>query len=74
MDDDGPSTEERPKHTAEKRPLPSRSFYPRKRALVACEICRRRKIKCDNAKPSCKSCQNSGLQCTYADSKYDRSR
>jgi len=39
--------------------------YPRKRALAACNTCRVRKIKCNNAKPICSSCETSGAQCIY---------
>ena len=40
--------------------------YPRKRASIACEICRVRKTRCDGAKPSCVSCINLGVVCSYA--------
>src|SRR6266568_8135368 len=40
--------------------------YPRKRASIACEICRVRKTRCDGAKPSCVSCIKLGVACSYA--------
>ncbi|KAK9234142.1 hypothetical protein V1525DRAFT_391744 [Lipomyces kononenkoae] len=49
--------------------------FPRKRALAACRVCRVRKIKCNNAKPSCSSCAATGACCVYEDyhdiSKFD---
>lgn len=40
--------------------------YTRKRASIACEICRVRKTRCDGAKPSCVSCVKLGVACSYA--------
>ncbi|KAF3393731.1 hypothetical protein F1880_004758 [Penicillium rolfsii] len=45
----------------------SAATYPRKRALLACEKCRARKIKCNNARPSCRSCTVSQSRCVYDD-------
>lgn len=39
--------------------------YPRKRAAIACEICRVRKTRCDATKPSCASCVELGVVCSY---------
>ncbi|OCL04120.1 hypothetical protein AOQ84DRAFT_346657 [Glonium stellatum] len=39
--------------------------YPRKRASIACEICRVRKTRCDAARPRCSSCAQLGVACTY---------
>lgn len=39
------------------------AFYPRKRANTACQVCRARKTKCDNKKPSCSYCQSVGANC-----------
>ncbi|KIW64067.1 hypothetical protein PV04_09026 [Phialophora macrospora] len=39
--------------------------YPRKRALVACEVCRLRKTKCDAARPQCSFCAGLDLECVY---------
>src|SRR4051812_15747503 len=39
--------------------------YPRRRALQACQICRARKTKCDNERPSCGSCELMGVECNY---------
>ncbi len=32
---------------------------------IACVVCRKRKLKCDSAKPSCKSCLRLGHECAY---------
>lgn len=45
--------------------------YARKRAVTACQICRARKTKCDNQRPACGFCQQSGSQCIYASSSND---
>ncbi|KAK8126895.1 uncharacterized protein PG998_002654 [Apiospora kogelbergensis] len=68
-------TNERPR----KRPAArGNAFYPRKRANTACrrdlrsltkngqdscQVCRARKTKCDNAKPSCSYCLSVGASC-----------
>lgn len=41
--------------------------YPRKRAIYACRQCRVRKVKCNNARPTCRSCEVSSATCTYED-------
>ncbi|KAF2186103.1 hypothetical protein K469DRAFT_687506 [Zopfia rhizophila CBS 207.26] len=58
---------------APKRSHESRVFYPRKRALVACQVCRRKKTKCNNVRPTCGSCQELKIECHYSDSKFDNS-
>ncbi|KAF2185844.1 hypothetical protein K469DRAFT_750148 [Zopfia rhizophila CBS 207.26] len=40
--------------------------YPRKRASIACEVCRVRKVRCDAGKPGCGSCTKLGVACSYA--------
>lgn len=47
--------------------------YPRKRATAACNLCRSRKIKCNNARPSCSSCTATGAVCVYGNNE-DQSR
>ncbi|KAF2240666.1 C6 zinc finger domain-containing protein, partial [Trematosphaeria pertusa] len=49
---------------SQKRPAP-RGFaaYPRKRAVTACQVCRARRTKCDNLKPSCSFCLKVGAKC-----------
>jgi Fungal Zn(2)-Cys(6) binuclear cluster domain len=39
--------------------------YPRRRALQACQICRSRKTKCDNERPTCGGCSALGVECSY---------
>lgn len=56
--------EQRRQQTASKRPAPrGTSAYPRKRAVTACQVCRARRTKCDNLKPSCSFCLKTGAQC-----------
>ncbi|ORX95365.1 hypothetical protein K493DRAFT_301518 [Basidiobolus meristosporus CBS 931.73] len=45
-------------------PVPQR----RRRIGRACDMCRQRKVKCDGAKPKCKSCFLFDYDCTYTDS------
>ncbi|KAH7144210.1 hypothetical protein B0J13DRAFT_502141 [Dactylonectria estremocensis] len=42
------------------------AFYPRKRANTACQVCRARKTKCDNRKPSCSYCLSVGATCNQS--------
>ena len=37
--------------------------YPRKRAVTACQVCRARRTKCDQKKPSCSFCASIGAEC-----------
>ncbi|KAH6684800.1 hypothetical protein B0J14DRAFT_527760 [Halenospora varia] len=47
-----------------KRPPPrGTAAYPRKRAVTACQVCRARRTKCDNKKPSCSFCERVGAKC-----------
>ncbi|KLU82655.1 C6 zinc finger domain-containing protein [Magnaporthiopsis poae ATCC 64411] len=39
--------------------------YPRRRATIACEVCRSRKSRCDGTKPKCKLCLELGADCIY---------
>lgn len=50
------------------RPLAQRAVaYPRQRAIRACQLCRARRIKCDDAKPACSSCKKVGAECITAE-------
>ncbi|KAH8646911.1 hypothetical protein BX600DRAFT_477110 [Xylariales sp. PMI_506] len=50
-----------------KRPAPrGTASYPRKRAVTACQVCRARRTKCDNLKPSCSFCIKSGATCVQS--------
>ncbi|KAI9148950.1 ABC-transporter-regulating transcription factor [Paramyrothecium foliicola] len=53
--------------TKRKRVAPSTNYARRKRAATACEFCRVRKTKCDNARPACTYCQRHRARCVYAD-------
>lgn len=37
--------------------------YTRQRSVVACQVCRARKTKCDQRKPKCSFCENVGAEC-----------
>ncbi|CAK7210149.1 Zcf27p [Sporothrix bragantina] len=53
-----------PQMTGPKRPAPrGTAFYPRKRAVTACQVCRARRTKCDNLKPTCSFCLKTGAVC-----------
>ncbi|CAK7206607.1 Zcf27p [Sporothrix eucalyptigena] len=53
-----------PHMTGSKRPAPrGTAFYPRKRAVTACQVCRARRTKCDNLKPTCSFCLKTGAVC-----------
>lgn len=50
--------------TAGARPAPrGTAFYQRRRAVKACQVCRARRTKCDNLKPSCSFCLKVGATC-----------
>ncbi|KAJ5898599.1 hypothetical protein N7504_008887 [Penicillium tannophilum] len=39
--------------------------YPRRRATIACQICRLRKTRCNGARPKCQLCTDLDAECTY---------
>ncbi|KAL3455104.1 hypothetical protein BJX64DRAFT_80324 [Aspergillus heterothallicus] len=39
------------------------SAYARKRAVIACQVCRVRRTKCDQKKPQCSFCESIGAEC-----------
>ena len=39
--------------------------YPRRRATIACEICRSRKSRCDGTRPKCRLCTELNAECVY---------
>ncbi|KAL7332507.1 hypothetical protein PS15p_204536 [Mucor circinelloides] len=41
----------------------------KRRITQACILCRKKKIKCDGAKPECVHCQDANLQCQYTEYK-----
>lgn len=46
------------------RPPPrGTASYQRRRAVTACQVCRARRTKCDNLKPSCSFCLKTGATC-----------
>ncbi|KAL3489930.1 hypothetical protein BJX62DRAFT_238572 [Aspergillus germanicus] len=47
-------------------------LYPRKRAPIACNFCRRRKRKCDGQKPTCGLCSEAGAHCEYQETSHSR--
>ena len=48
---------------------PRRTGIKRKRAVLSCLVCKRRKVKCDKNTPICSRCSEGGLdeQCSYDD-------
>lgn len=46
----------------------------RLRTKHACEACRKRRIKCDGARPLCHGCASAGTECVYSDHKRVRDR
>lgn len=54
-----------------KRARRSTGIYPRKRAALACQLCRHRKTKCDNARPACGFCSSLHVSCVYGDDSTD---
>ncbi|KAI9480780.1 MAG: hypothetical protein EXX96DRAFT_564130 [Benjaminiella poitrasii] len=46
--------------------------HKRKRLTQACELCRRKKIKCDGSKPACNNCKRLNNTCTYSSSSKKR--
>ncbi|KAI5928351.1 vegetative cell wall protein gp1 [Camillea tinctor] len=59
LDNDASSPRKRRERTS--------GMYRRKRAVAACQQCRLRKTKCDNARPTCGFCQRNNGQCIYQD-------
>ncbi|EOD45977.1 C6 finger domain-containing protein [Neofusicoccum parvum] len=51
--------------TAKKRPSDGTIDYPRRRATIACEICRSRKSRCDGNRPKCRLCTELNAECVY---------
>ena len=43
----------------------TRAGHKRLRTSVACETCRKKKLKCDAGKPSCSVCLRRGISCIY---------
>ncbi|EJC98447.1 uncharacterized protein FOMMEDRAFT_96407, partial [Fomitiporia mediterranea MF3/22] len=41
------------------------SRAPRTKIEVACDFCRRRKMKCDGLRPTCRNCQRKNVACSY---------
>ncbi|KAJ5988303.1 hypothetical protein N7481_003513 [Penicillium waksmanii] len=39
--------------------------YPRRRATIACQICRLRKTRCNGARPKCQLCSDLDAECVY---------
>ncbi|KAL4941069.1 hypothetical protein BDV06DRAFT_229906 [Aspergillus oleicola] len=58
---------------AKRRATAARNAYPRRRAMTACQLCRMRKSKCDNRRPSCGTCTSLQFQCVYQDASTDYS-
>ncbi|KEF59381.1 uncharacterized protein A1O9_04225 [Exophiala aquamarina CBS 119918] len=63
-DDHGNAT---PNMKSRKRRYISSAFTSRKRAAMACDFCRLRKTKCDNARPKCGHCRHHSATCVYSE-------
>ncbi|KAL2850069.1 hypothetical protein BJX68DRAFT_266863 [Aspergillus pseudodeflectus] len=48
--------------------IQSTARHPRKRGATACQLCRVRKTKCDNARPACGFCAQHKAKCVYGSS------
>ncbi|KAK6837495.1 hypothetical protein RU639_001587 [Aspergillus parasiticus] len=44
---------------------PSTPGKQKRRAAIACEYCRQKKLKCSNGRPKCQHCHARGKECTY---------
>ncbi|KAI8323345.1 hypothetical protein GQ54DRAFT_112524 [Martensiomyces pterosporus] len=58
-------------------PPPAGTLPPekkKKRLTQACQHCRKKKIKCDGIRPSCKNCAKGSIPCTYLPSIRKRGR
>lgn len=47
--------------------LSQQANFPRKRSVTACQLCRARKTKCDNQRPTCSKCMELSAGCVYHD-------
>ncbi|UZP34695.1 hypothetical protein NXS19_002511 [Fusarium pseudograminearum] len=52
----------RPPAQSSRTPLPRQH---RAGVSIACEFCRKRKTRCNGARPQCASCAKNGVACTY---------
>src|SRR4051794_38959626 len=41
----------------------TRAFAPKTRS--GCDVCKQRRVKCDELRPSCGNCKKRGMHCTY---------
>ncbi|KAJ5571790.1 hypothetical protein N7535_005450 [Penicillium sp. DV-2018c] len=48
-----------------KRSSTEAAEYPRRRATIACQICRLRKTRCNGARPKCQLCSDLDAECVY---------
>ncbi|KZT51594.1 hypothetical protein CALCODRAFT_487791 [Calocera cornea HHB12733] len=63
------------KRVRKSRPtLPHDPDHTPKKANIACNYCRKRKIKCDETKPACLSCVRLGQECSYDDERRFRGK
>lgn len=66
--DSGTSTTSADPSGLKRKGVTSDAYARRKRATTACQFCRLRKTKCDNARPVCGFCQYHNAKCVYGDS------
>ncbi|ORY07511.1 hypothetical protein BCR34DRAFT_18299 [Clohesyomyces aquaticus] len=60
-----PTSNGEPRSNNKKRPSTDTIDYPRRRATIACEICRSRKSRCDGSRPKCRLCTELNAECIY---------
>ncbi|KAF2005887.1 hypothetical protein P154DRAFT_542405 [Amniculicola lignicola CBS 123094] len=60
-----PTSNGEPRSSNKKRPSTDTIDYPRRRATIACEICRSRKSRCDGSRPKCRLCTELNAECIY---------
>ncbi|KAL4877922.1 hypothetical protein BJY04DRAFT_121981 [Aspergillus karnatakaensis] len=51
--------------STKKRSNSEATEYPRRRATIACQICRLRKTRCNGARPKCNLCLELNAECVY---------
>ncbi|KAJ1846640.1 hypothetical protein LPJ73_004477 [Coemansia sp. RSA 2703] len=47
----------------------SESRSPVQRSKLACLLCRRKKVRCNGAQPTCSNCAKRGCRCVYSEGK-----
>ncbi|OAA54565.1 Zn(2)-C6 fungal-type DNA-binding domain protein [Niveomyces insectorum RCEF 264] len=65
-DDNGEDAhDEEPVPATKRRRLSNGPSLRKRRTVLACDVCRSRRTKCDGARPLCSYCKSAGTECTY---------